>query len=164
MKDNYGGNSSCAVHEYGNTSRHWSCHYLCLCLFFGPVFSPHHTNQIDGENHICTVLYISMATVISPTPPGTGLVFVFVFSLSLSGGNCTCTMLYISMTTVLGSTPPGTGLFFVFSLSFPCIFFVFSIYMHRKAVLLESVPTELSNPIQPNPLIAFGHLSLSIVI
>ena len=113
-----------------NTSRHWSClfHYLCLCLFVGPVFSPHHTNQIEGENHICTVLYISMATVVSPTPPGTGLVFVFVFSLSLSGGNCTCTMLYISMTTVLGSTPPGTGLFFVFSLSFPCIFFVFSIY------------------------------------
>ena len=42
-------------------------------------------------------------------------------------------------------------------------------YQHRKAVLLESVPTEISNPIQPNPiqpnpLIAFGHLSLSIVI
>ena len=37
-------------------------------------------------------------------------------------------------------------------------------YEHRKAVLLESVPTEISNPnpIQsnPNPLIAFEHLSL----
>ena len=40
------------------------------------------------------------------------------------------------------------------------------IYWHRKAVLLESVPTEISIPSHPIPvrLIAFEHLSLSMVI
>ena len=40
-------------------------------------------------------------------------------------------------------------------------------YKHRKAVLLESMPSEISIPIQSHPilpLIDFEHLSLSMVI
>ena len=37
-------------------------------------------------------------------------------------------------------------------------------YKHRKAVLLESVHTEISITSNPNPLIAFEHLSLYMVI
>ena len=41
------------------------------------------------------------------------------------------------------------------------------VYQHRKAVLLESVPREISNPIPSHPThphTAFRHLSLSMVI